>query len=439
MDLLQQAIPGIGLHQASLGQVTMWAIGLLLIFLAVRKKYEPYLLLPIGFGVILVNLPLAGMVEDDGLIRLFYYGIQYEVLPPLIFLGLGAMTDFGPVIANPKTLLLGAGAQFGVYVAFFGALALGHYFPGLGFGIAEAASIGIIGGADGPTTIFVTNALAPDLLGATAVSAYSYMALVPLIIPPIVRLMTTETERRIQMKQLRPVSRTEKVVFPLVCTFVICLLVPAATPLMGMFMVGNLFRESGVVKRLVQGAQNELMNIVTILLGLAIAYKLTAEEFHLRPGAGRVQLQRGRRPAAGQADEPVPARQDQPDDRGGRPVRRAHGRARDPGRGDEGQPQELPADVRHGPQRGGRDRHGGGRRAVHRAGGVGSARGLRTRSRRGRIAVFRHDPLFEFELRGRTVGGVGGSPSENVTGIRDDRRGWRIVAPGWFRRLVVLG
>ena len=231
MDLLQQAIPGIGLHQASLGQVTMWAIGLLLIFLAVRKKYEPYLLLPIGFGVILVNLPLAGMVEDDGLIRLFYYGIQYEVLPPLIFLGLGAMTDFGPVIANPKTLLLGAGAQFGVYVAFFGALALGHYFPGLGFGIAEAASIGIIGGADGPTTIFVTNALAPDLLGATAVSAYSYMALVPLIIPPIVRLMTTETERRIQMKQLRPVSRTEKVVFPLVCTFVICLLVPAATPL----------------------------------------------------------------------------------------------------------------------------------------------------------------------------------------------------------------
>jgi len=279
MDFLQQAIPGIGLLHASAGQVVMWALGLILIYLAIKKQYEPYLLLPIGFGVLLVNFPLAGVVEEDGLLRLFYYGIQYEVIPPLIFLGLGAMTDFGPVIANPKTLLLGAGAQFGVYVAFFGALVLGHFLPDLGFGVAEAASIGIIGGADGPTTIFVTNALAPDLLGATAVSAYSYMALVPLIIPPLARMFTTEAERAIEMKQLRPVSKTEKILFPLVATFIICLLVPKATPLMGMFMVGNLFKESGVVKRLAQGAQNELMNIVTILLGLAIAFKLTAEAF----------------------------------------------------------------------------------------------------------------------------------------------------------------
>ena len=279
MDFLQQAIPGIGLLHATAGQVVMWVLGLVLIYLAIKKQYEPYLLLPIGFGVLLVNLPLAGMVEEDGLVRLFYYGVQYEVLPPLIFMGLGAMTDFGPVIANPKTLLLGAGAQFGVYVAFFGTLALGYFFPSLGFGIAEAASVGIIGGADGPTTIFVTNSLAPDLLGATAVSAYSYMALVPIIIPPIVRLLTTEDERKIVMKQLRPVSKLEKVLFPLVCMFVICLIVPKATPLMGMFMVGNLFKESGVVKRLAQGAQNELMNIVTILLGLSIAFKLTADAF----------------------------------------------------------------------------------------------------------------------------------------------------------------
>ena len=279
MDFLQQAIPGIGLLHASAGQVVMWALGLILIYLAVKKQYEPYLLLPIGFGVLLVNFPLAGVVEEDGLLRIFYYGIQYEVIPPLIFLGLGAMTDFGPVIANPKTLLLGAGAQFGVYIAFFGALVLGHFLPDLEFGIAEAASIGIIGGADGPTTIFVTNALAPDLLGATAVSAYSYMALVPLIIPPIARMLTTQSERAIEMKQLRPVSKTEKILFPLVSTFIICLLVPKATPLMGMFMVGNLFKESGVVKRLAQGAQNELMNIVTILLGLSIAFKLTAESF----------------------------------------------------------------------------------------------------------------------------------------------------------------
>ncbi len=272
MDLLYQAIAETGIAHVTPGQGVMWVLGLALIYLAVKKEYEPYLLLPIGFGVLLVNFPLADMTDEHGLLRIFYYGIQYEVLPPLIFLGLGAMTDFAPVIANPKTLLLGAGAQFGVYVAFFGAIALGFTLP-------EAASIGIIGGADGPTTIFVTNNLAPHLLGATAVSAYSYMALVPIIIPPIARLFTTQKEREIVMKQLRPVSKTEKILFPLVCVFIICLLVPKATPLMGLFMVGNLFRESGVVKRLAQGAQNELMNIVTILLGLSIAFKMTADAF----------------------------------------------------------------------------------------------------------------------------------------------------------------
>ena len=272
MESLISAWQKSGLEALTWGHPVMWALGLLLIYLAIRKQYEPYLLLPIGFGVILVNIPHAGLVAADGLLRIFYYGIEYEVIPPLIFLGLGAMTDFGPVIANPKTLLLGAGAQFGVYVAFFGALIIGFSLP-------EAASIGIIGGADGPTTIFVTNSLAKDLLGVTAVSAYSYMALVPLIIPPIVRLLTTENERKIEMKQLRPVSKTEKIVFPLLATFVICLLVPKATPLMGMLMVGNLFRESGVVKRLSEGAQNELMNIVTIVLGLSIAFTLRAEDF----------------------------------------------------------------------------------------------------------------------------------------------------------------
>jgi len=279
MELLSQAYDSTGLAHLTWGMVVMWLIGLGLIYLAIKKKLEPYLLLPIGFGVILVNIPISGMLDDGGLLRIFYYGIQYEVIPPLIFLGLGAMTDFGPVIANPKTLLLGAGAQFGVYVAFFGSLALGHFIPALEIGLPEAASIGIIGGADGPTTIFVTNSLAPDLLGATAVSAYSYMALVPIIIPPIIRLLTTQKERAIEMKQLRRVSYTERILFPLGATFIICLLVPKATPLMGMFMVGNLFRVSGVVKRLSDGAQNEMMNIVTILLGLSIAFKMHADAF----------------------------------------------------------------------------------------------------------------------------------------------------------------
>jgi sodium ion-translocating decarboxylase beta subunit len=267
-ELLSQT----GFASITLGQLVMWAIGLLLIYLAIKKEYEPYLLLPIGFGAILVNVPLGGLVADEGLIRIFYYGIQYEVIPPLIFLGLGAMTDFGPLIANPKMMLLGAGAQFGVFLAFFGALFLGFSLP-------EAASIGIIGGADGPTTIFLTNAKAPHILGATAVSAYSYMALVPIIIPPLARLLTTKEERAIPMKQARPVKKREKILFPILAFMMVALLVPASAPLMGMFMLGNLFKEAGVVKRLAEGAQNEMTNILTILLGLSIAMKMTAEAF----------------------------------------------------------------------------------------------------------------------------------------------------------------
>ncbi len=258
--------------EISLGNIFMFAIGFILLYLAIKKKYEPYLLLPIGFGTILANMPLGDIITDTGLIRIFYYGIQYEVIPPLVFLCVGAMTDFGPMIANPKTLLLGAGAQFGVYIAFF----LSHAF---GFSLAEACSIGIIGGADGPTTIFLTNAKAPHILGATAVSAYSYMALVPVIIPPVIKLLTSKEERMIVMKQLRPVSKLEKIVFPLVATMLICLLIPKATPLVGMLMFGNLLREAGVVDRLAKGAQEELMNIVTLLLGLAICFKLRAEDF----------------------------------------------------------------------------------------------------------------------------------------------------------------
>ena len=236
------------------------------------------LLLPIGFSIFAVNLPLTGLMEQGGLLQIFYhYGLEWEVIPCLIFLGLGALTDFGPLIANPKTLLLGASAQFGVYVAFFGALLLG-------FNIPEACSIGIIGGADGPTTIYTTVQLAPHLLGATAVAAYSYMSMVPIIQPPIMKLLTNEKERKIVMRQLRPVSQLEKILFPLAATLIICLIVPPAAPLMAMFMLGNLFRESGVVKRLAGAAQNELMNIVTIFLGVSVGATMSAESF-LRPQA----------------------------------------------------------------------------------------------------------------------------------------------------------
>ena len=259
------------------GMAVMWVIGLTLIYLAISKGYEPLLLLPIGFGIIVANLPLAGLMEPGaGLLwRIYRYGIQWEIIPPLIFLGLGALTDFGPLLSNPHLIFLGAGAQVGVYLTFFASY-------GLGFSLPEAATIGIIGGADGPTTIFLAEKLAPDLLGSVAVAAYSYMALVPIIQPPIMKLLTTEKERLIRMKKSRKATRLEKVLFPIVAAFLIILLVPASAPLISMFMLGNLFREAKVVERLSNTAQNELMNIVTIFLGLSVGATLNAEKF-LRP------------------------------------------------------------------------------------------------------------------------------------------------------------
>jgi sodium ion-translocating decarboxylase beta subunit len=284
-EFLSTMILKTGFMSLEVKHVIMWLIGFLFIFLAIKKNYEPLLLLPIGFAIFVVNLPLAGLMEEGGLFRIFYhFGLEWEVIPPLIFLGLGAMTDFGPLIANPKTFLLGAASQFGVYVAFFGALIIGFVFPETGFKIPEACSIGIIGGADGPTTIYTTVKLAPHLLGATAVAAYSYMSMVPIIQPPIMKMLTSEKERKITMRQLRPVSHLEKILFPIAATLIICLIVPPAAPLMAMFMIGNLFRESGVVKRLTNASQNELMNIVTIFLGVSVGATMSADSF-LRPQA----------------------------------------------------------------------------------------------------------------------------------------------------------
>jgi oxaloacetate decarboxylase beta subunit len=265
-----------GIVHLTAGQVVMWFIGFFFIFLAIKKDFEPLLLVPIGFSIFLVNMPLAPLTGEGELIELFFrYGLETEIVPCLIFLGVGALTDFGPLIANPKMLLLGAAAQLGVYIAFFGAI----FF---GFNLKEAASIGIIGGADGPTSIYLATALAPHMIGMVAVAAYSYMSMVPLIQPPIMRLFTSEKERKIRMKQLRSVSRTEKIIYPIAATIIICLLTPPAAPLMGLFMIGNLFRESHVVERLLKTSQNELLNIVTIFLGLAVGSTMKAEVF-LKP------------------------------------------------------------------------------------------------------------------------------------------------------------
>lgn len=259
-------------------QVIMMAVAFFFLYLAVAKRYEPLLLVPIGFGIFLVNFPLAPLMgyTEHGypeLLRAFYkYGLEWEIIPPMIFLGLGAMTDFGPLIANPKTLIVGAGAQLGVFITYIGTL----FF---GFTLKEAASVAIIGGADGPTTIYLTAKLAPQLLGANALAAYSYMAMVPLIQPPIMRLMTSSAQRRIKMRQLRPVSAREKLLFPLIAAVLIILLIPAVAPLMGMFMFGNFMRECGVVKRLSDTAQQSLMNIITILLGLSVGATMEAEVF----------------------------------------------------------------------------------------------------------------------------------------------------------------
>ncbi len=261
-----------------LGRVIMIIIGVLLLYLAIFREFEPLLLLPIGFGAILANIPLAGISGPEGLLGILYSaGVETGIFPLLIFMGVGAMTDFGPLIANPKTAFLGAAAQFGIFTALLGALWLSKF--GIDFDLKEAASIGIIGGADGPTAIFLASRLAPGLLGAIAVAAYSYMALVPIIQPPIMRALTTSDDRKIKMKQLRHVSKLEKVCFPIAITLLCALLLPSAAPLIGMLMFGNLMRESGVVERLSSTAQHALINIVTIFLGLSVGSKLSADKF----------------------------------------------------------------------------------------------------------------------------------------------------------------
>jgi len=280
-----------GLSQMEPGQGVMILIGLLLLFLAIRKGFEPLLLVPIGFGAVLVNIPGAnfdaapvydalGHLESPGglMYYLYHVGIATGIFPLLIFMGVGAMTDFGPMLANPKTLFLGAAAQFGIFATVMGAIGL-SYAGILDFSIQDAASIGIIGGADGPTAIYVASLLSPDLLGAIAVAAYSYMALVPIIQPPIMRALTTESERQIKMEQLRPVSKIEKIIFPVTLLLLVALLLPTAAPLLGMFCFGNLMRECGVVSRLSDTAQNSLINMVTIFLGLGVGSRMSAGQF----------------------------------------------------------------------------------------------------------------------------------------------------------------
>ncbi len=282
-----------GFYNISIGQIIMILVSFILLYLAIKKEFEPLLLVPIAFGMLLANLPLAGLmaeptkqlmldqttgaityetVELGGLLYYLYQGVELGIYPPLIFLGVGAMTDFGPLIANPRSILLGAAAQFGIFFTLLGAIALGFTGP-------EAASIAIIGGADGPTALYLTSKLAPHLLGPIAVAAYSYMALVPIIQPPIMKALTTEEERSIIMEQLRPVTKKEKIIFPIMITVVVTLLLPSAGPLVGMLMLGNLMRESGVVERLSQTVQNELMNIVTIFLGITVGATANAETF----------------------------------------------------------------------------------------------------------------------------------------------------------------
>ncbi|WP_233080466.1 sodium ion-translocating decarboxylase subunit beta [Rheinheimera soli] len=279
MDALLTLIDSTGLVHLTWPALVMMAVGFLLLYLAIAKGFEPLLLIPIGFGAILTNIPLAGMGEPGGLLYSIYQvGIESGVFPLLIFLGVGALTDFSALIANPKMLLLGAAAQFGIFSTLLGAIAL-NWVPGLSFSMSEAAAIAIIGGADGPTAIFLASKLAPELLGAIAVAAYSYMALVPIIQPPIMRALTTVEERKIKMAQLRQVSQKEKIVFPLLVLILTFLFLPTAAPLIGMFCLGNLIREAGVVERLSKTAQNELINIVTIFLGLAVGSKLNADQF----------------------------------------------------------------------------------------------------------------------------------------------------------------
>jgi len=262
------------------GRIIMIMICFLLFYLAIKKGFEPLLLIPIGFGGILANIPIANIASDHGMLGIIYnMGIANEFFPLLIFMGVGAMTDFGPLLANPKTALLGGAAQFGIFGSLVGAVVLSQYVPGIEFTLQQAAAISIIGGADGPTSIFIASALAPELLGAIAVAAYSYMALVPVIQPPIMRLFTNEVERKIKMKSTRKVSKLEKIIFPLVVLTLTLLILPDASPLIGALCFGNFAKESGVVDRLSDTMQNALINIVTIFLGLGVGSKLASEQF----------------------------------------------------------------------------------------------------------------------------------------------------------------
>lgn len=279
MELIDQLWAGSGLAQISSGQATMILVSLILLYLAIAKKFEPLLLVTIGFGGLLSNIPGVEIATGDGLLHLIYVvGIETGAFPLLIFMGVGAMTDFGPVLANPKTFLLGAAAQFGIFATLLGALGMTS-MGWMDFSLSQAAAIGIIGGADGPTAIFVAGKLAPELLGAIAIAAYSYMALVPIIQPPIMRALTNERERSIVMVQLRDVSQLERIIFPLLLLILVAFLLPSAAPLLGMFCFGNLMRECGVVERLADTTRNSLINIVTIMLGLGVGSKLQAENF----------------------------------------------------------------------------------------------------------------------------------------------------------------
>ena len=279
MELIRQIWIESGLYQVTGGQAIMLVVCLTLLYLGIVRKFEPLLLVTIGFGGLLSNIPGAGIAEPGGLLYLAYeIGIKSGAFPLIIFMGVGAMTDFGPLLANPRTLFLGAAAQFGIFATLLGALGMTE-LGWMDFTLREAAAIGIIGGADGPTAIYVAGQLAPDLLGAIAVAAYSYMALVPIIQPPIMRALTSEAERKIEMVQLREVSQAERIIFPLLLLLLVGLLLPTAAPLLGMLAFGNLMRECGVVDRLSDTTQNALINIVTIFLGLAVGSKLGAEQF----------------------------------------------------------------------------------------------------------------------------------------------------------------
>jgi len=279
MELIEQIWIGSGIYQIEPGQIVMLGVCLLLLYLGIVRNFEPLLLVTIGFGGLLSNIPGVEIATGDGLLHLAYeVGIETGAFPLIIFMGVGALTDFGPLLANPRTLFLGAAAQFGIFATLLGALGMTELGV-MDFSLREAAAIGIIGGADGPTAIYVAGKLAPNLLGAIAVAAYSYMALVPLIQPPIMKLLTTESERRIEMVQLREVSKAERILFPLLLLLLVGLLLPTAAPLLGMLAFGNLMRECGVVDRLSNTTQNALINIVTIFLGLAVGSKLSAAQF----------------------------------------------------------------------------------------------------------------------------------------------------------------